>query len=125
MNLQPFAPDRPSTERRIRPILDMVVVRRDVAPTHTPGGLEIPESARERRPETATVLAVGPGYYTWRGAFVASTVKPGDRVVVNRYAGLDWNAQHQATKGHAKPMGWQEGDVVILREREIEAVLEP
>lgn len=35
----------------------------------------------------ARVIAVGPGYYTEDGVFFPTTVKPGDRVLVSRWAG--------------------------------------
>lgn len=44
----------------IRPLRNQVVFRRDPPPTHV-GPVEIPEAQREKRPPTATVVAVGPG----------------------------------------------------------------
>ncbi len=44
----------------LRPIKNMVVIKRDATEAQTPGGLHVPQSAQEKV-TTGVVLAVGPG----------------------------------------------------------------
>jgi chaperonin GroES len=65
----------------IVPLRDRILVSRDAAPQKSTGGLFIPASSSEERPE-GVVVAVGLGKLridgTWAGM---ETVKPGDHVV--------------------------------------------
>ena len=72
----------------LRPLHDMVVVRRKPAEGTTRGGIIIPEVAKQLSAE-GTVVAVGPGYEMPSGFRVPPGVKPGDRVVFGQYAGTD------------------------------------
>jgi len=72
----------------LRPLHDMVVVRRKPAEGTTRGGLIIPEVAKQLSAE-GTVVAVGAGYEMPSGFRVPPGVKPGDRVVFAKYAGTD------------------------------------
>ena len=112
------------TPRTLRPILDRVVVRRDAAPTHV-GLIEIPESARERHPETAVVVAVGPGRWLGNGQRRPVAFAPGERVVVSKYAGLDWNVNRLPDVARGKERSYEVGDLVVLREIDVFAVVEP
>lgn len=71
----------------LRPIHDQVLVELDPAEAMTATGLHIPEKARDKLPQKATVLAVGSGKVTRTGAVVPLTVKEGDRVLVDRWRG--------------------------------------
>lgn len=62
----------------LRPLHDRVLVERVVAAKKTAGGLEIPESVREKRHE-GTVIAVGPE--------VPKTIRVGDLVIYKPFAG--------------------------------------
>ena len=72
----------------LRPLHDMVVVRRKPTEGTTRGGLIIPEVAKQLSAE-GTVVAVGAGYEMPSGFRVPPGVKPGDRVVFAKYAGTD------------------------------------
>lgn len=111
-------------ERVLRPLADAVLVRRDRAPTHV-GLLEIPEDARERRPETGIVVAVGPGRRRKDGSRQPLTVKAGDRVVIPRLAGLDWSPDYVPDNAREKPRAFADSDVCVLREHELMGVVEP
>lgn len=50
------------------------------------GSLYVPETAKDA-PQTATVVAVGPGRFSEYGAWLAMNVEPGDRVIFPKYAG--------------------------------------
>lgn len=65
---------------KIKPLADRVLVKNDKAETKTTGGIIIPEAAQEKT-QTATVVEVGPG------GEVEITVKKGDRIMYDKYAG--------------------------------------
>ena len=65
----------------LQPLEDRIVVRRDASSQETPGGLQLPDGAREVK-LTGEVLFVGPGRWSEDGkVFLATTVVTGDRVV--------------------------------------------
>jgi len=66
-----------------------VLVRPLVPPTMTPGGIALPDTAKEK-PKRGTVLAVGPGFLTSDGARVALDFAIGDEVVYSAYAGSEY-----------------------------------
>jgi chaperonin GroES len=82
---------------KIQPLNDWAVVIPSEAAFRTAGGIYIPDSAKEK-PAEGVVEAIGPGAYEEekRGKkkdgkkerkFVPTSVKPGDRVIYERYAG--------------------------------------
>lgn len=93
----------------IRPIRDRIVARRILPHEKTRGGLYIPDSAREKSLE-AEVIAVGNGKALKSGAVHTLEVKPGDRVLIESYAG-----QEVKIDGEER---------LVLRESEILAVID-
>jgi len=79
----------------IRPIRNNVLVRPDGPAKETKSGLVIPFQAQDRpnNPELcrATVVAVGPGFWTQGGEFVKPNVKVGDIVYFGgiNYSGVE------------------------------------
>ena len=82
---------------KIKPLNDWAVIVPSEAMTRTAGGLYIPDAAKEA-PAEGTVEAIGPGALEEekRGEkkkekkerkFIATSVKPGERVMYDRYAG--------------------------------------
>ena len=82
---------------KIKPLNDWAVIIPSEAAHRTAGGLFIPEAAKEK-PAEGTVEAIGPGALEEekRGVkkkekkerkFIATSVKPGERVMYDRYAG--------------------------------------
>jgi chaperonin GroES len=71
-----------------RPLHDRVLVRRIEAEEKTPGGIIIPETAKEK-PVEGEVLAVGAGARDENGRIVPLDVKVGDRVLFGKWAGTD------------------------------------
>ena len=67
---------------KIKPLADRVLVKQVPAETKTAGGLIIPDTAQEKT-QAAVVEAVGPG--TEKDPI---TVKVGDRVMYDKYAGV-------------------------------------
>ncbi|MFQ3452586.1 co-chaperone GroES [Bradyrhizobium pachyrhizi] len=71
-----------------RPLHDRVLVRRIEAEEKTPGGIVIPDTAKEK-PVEGEVLAVGAGARDENGRIVPLDVKVGDRVLFGKWAGTD------------------------------------
>ncbi len=93
----------------IRPLHDRVVVKRLEEEQTTPGGIVIPDTAKEK-PQTGEVLAVGEGRVLDDGKVVPLDVKVGDKVLFGKYSGTE------VTLG--------EDDYLIMREDDILAVLQ-
>lgn len=70
---------------QFQPIQDRVLLRRDSAEQKSAGGIMLP--GEKDKQNTATVLAVGPGYVNQDGSLRALAVQPGDRVVIGPFAG--------------------------------------
>lgn len=71
---------------KIQPLGDRVVVKPFEGDETTPGGIIIPDTAREKSLR-GEVVAVGPGRLSKKGQRIAPAVKKGDKVVYDRYAG--------------------------------------
>lgn len=71
---------------KIQPLGDRVVVLPLEDEETTPGGIIIPDAAREKSLR-GEVVAVGPGRLDKKGKRIAPAVKKGDRVVYDRWAG--------------------------------------
>lgn len=72
--------------KQITPVGDRILVQIAEAEKETPGGIVLPDP---KRPDQGLVVAVGPGRYLDSGEFVAPTVKEGDKIVFERFAGTD------------------------------------
>src|ERR1700759_2725630 len=70
------------------PLHDRVMLRRIEAEEKTPGGIIIPDTAKEK-PVEAEVMAVGPGARDEAGRIVPLDVKVGDRVLFGKWTGTD------------------------------------
>ena len=93
----------------IRPLHDRVGIKRLDSEATTPGGIVIPDNAKEK-PITALVIAVGNGKPLNSGQTRPIAVKPGDKVLIGKYSGTE-----------VKIDGIEH---VVLREGEILGVLE-
>jgi chaperonin GroES len=87
---------------KIRPLHDWAVVRQSAGEEKTAGGLYIPDTAKEK-PQEGQVVAIGDGRWkekdedtyksrskkksTDEKVFVKTTLKPGDRILYEKYAG--------------------------------------
>jgi chaperonin GroES len=93
----------------LKPVNDRIIIERDTLggeDKQTEGGLFIPASAQDA-PQTATVIAVGPGLYETRfdmsnrngtcerytDIHTAMPVKAGDRIIIGKYSGA--NIEHE------------------------------
>ena len=71
----------------IKPLADRVVIKMVEAEETTKGGIILAASAQEK-PQTAEILAVGPGGVV-DGKEVKMEVKVGDKVILSKYSGTE------------------------------------
>lgn len=72
---------------KVKPLLDRVVIKATESEETTKSGIVLPGSAQEK-PQVAEVVEVGPGGVV-EGNEVVMQVKPGDKVIVSKYAGTE------------------------------------
>lgn len=94
---------------QLRPLHDRVLVRRLEEEQKTKGGIIIPDSAKEK-PIRGEIVAAGPGKAGNDGKVVEMTVKTGDKVLFNKYAGTEVKIDDQ--------------EHLVMREDDILAVIE-
>lgn len=94
---------------KLRPLHDRVVVKRLEEEKTSPGGIVIPETAKEK-PIKGQVLAVGNGKVLENGDVRPLDVKVGDKVLFGKYAGTEVTVDDQ--------------ELLVMREDDIMAVIE-
>jgi chaperonin GroES len=94
---------------KVTPIGDKVVVRRLDAEEKTPGGIVLPDAAKQK-PQEGRVLSVGDGRLIAGGKRAPNQVREGDKVVFLTYAGTEVSVD--------------DDDLLILREEDILAVID-
>ncbi len=93
----------------LTPLGDRVIVEPLESEEVTPGGIILPETAKER-PQRGKVLAIGPGSRDDQGKRIPIEVKVGDTVLYGRYSGTEVKIKDKK--------------YLILRENDILAVIE-
>lgn len=73
----------------LKPTNDRVLIKRLASEEKTAGGLYIPDTAKEK-PQKGEVIAVGPGKLLDDGKRAAMSLKVGDTVYFNKYAGTEF-----------------------------------
>ncbi len=73
---------------KLRPLDDRIVVEPVEAEETTPGGIVLPDTAKEK-PQRGVVLAVGPGRLLDNGKRTEVSVAVGDEVIFGKYSGTD------------------------------------
>jgi chaperonin GroES len=73
---------------KLKPLADHVVIRPLEAEDRTPGGIVLPDTAKEKSTK-GEVVAVGSGRLLPNGRVVALAVKAGDTVIYSKYAGSE------------------------------------
>jgi len=71
-----------------RPLHDRVVIRRLEQESKSPGGIIIPDTAKEK-PMEGEVIAVGPGARSDDGKIHPLDVKAGDRILFGKWSGTE------------------------------------
>jgi chaperonin GroES len=77
-----------TSELKVRPLDDRVVVEPLEAEEKTAGGILLPDTARQK-PQRGRVLAAGPGKLKDDGGRHALNVKVGDEVLYGKYSGSE------------------------------------
>ena len=77
----------------IKPVEDRVLIKAVEAEETTEGGIILAASAQEK-PQIAEVVAVGPGGVV-DGKEVKMYLKPGDKIIVRKYAGTQVKFENQ------------------------------
>ena len=93
----------------IRPLHDRVLVRRIEDETTTPGGIVIPDSAKEK-PAQGEIIAAGNGKILDNGDVRSLDVKVGDKVLFGKYAGTEVKVDGE--------------ELLVMREDDIVGVVE-
>ena len=94
---------------KLRPLADRIVVQTMEEQEKTPGGIVLPDTAKEK-PQKGKVVAVGPGTYDDKGARRPLDVKEGDVIIFARYGGTEVKVEGE--------------EYLILRESDVLAVEE-
>jgi chaperonin GroES len=94
---------------RVEPLGDKVVIKRLEPEEKTPGGIVLPDAARDK-PRQGRVLSVGDGRMLPNGERIPHQVSEGDRVVFSSYAGTEVVVDNE--------------EVLIMSEDDILAVLD-
>ena len=94
---------------KIRPLYDRILAKRLAGEDKTPGGLFIPDNAKEKALE-ALVISVGSGKVLENGKTQPLSVKAGHKVLIGKYSGSEVKLDGD--------------DHIILREDDILAILE-
>ena len=93
----------------IRPLHDRVLVRRIEDETTTPGGIVIPDSAKEK-PAQGEIVAAGNGKILDNGDVRKLDVKVGDKVLFGKYAGTEVKVDNE--------------ELLVMREDDIVGVID-
>jgi chaperonin GroES len=94
---------------QFRPLHDRVVVRRIEEDDRTPGGIIIPDTAKEK-PQQGEVIAAGPGARDEKGQIQPLGVKAGDRILFGKWSGTEVKIDGE--------------ELLIMKESDILGVLE-
>ena len=73
---------------KFRPLHDRVLVRRIEEDEKTPGGIIIPDTAKEK-PQEGEVVAAGSGAKAEDGTVTPLDVKAGDRILFGKWSGTE------------------------------------
>lgn len=94
----------------LQPLHDRVLVRRLDSNEMTPGGIIIPDAAKEK-PAEGIIVAAGDGARNQSGGRVQLDVKIGDMVLFSKFGGTEVTVNGE--------------ELVMLREADVMAVIEP
>jgi chaperonin GroES len=94
---------------QFRPLHDRVVVRRIEEDERSPGGIIIPDTAKEK-PQQGEVIAAGPGARDEKGQIQPLDVKAGDRILFGKWSGTEVKIDGE--------------ELLIMKESDILGVLE-
>ncbi|MDO8136703.1 MAG: co-chaperone GroES [Candidatus Brocadiales bacterium] len=73
---------------KVKPLGEKVLIKRLEAEEKTPGGIVLPETAKEK-PKQGKVVELGEGKLLKSGERAKSSLKKGDKVIFTSYAGTE------------------------------------
>lgn len=76
----------------IKPLFDYVLIKPLEEETKTPGGILLPETAKEK-PQIGQIMAIGPGGITDEGKKIQMMVKKGQKVMYKKWGGNEIKVQ--------------------------------
>lgn len=76
------------TKTKLRPLADRVLLRQVEVEETMSGGIILPESTQQKQ-QMGVVIAVGPGKKDKDGNHIEINVKPGDKVMWDKYGGQE------------------------------------
>jgi chaperonin GroES len=97
------------TATQLKPLGDRLVVRPSEREEMTKSGIVLPDTSKER-PQEGTVLSVGPGRTLDDGKLEKMEVRPGQKVLFQKYAGTEFKLDEE--------------DLLILSQKDVLAVIE-
>ncbi|MCB0353454.1 MAG: co-chaperone GroES [Bdellovibrionales bacterium] len=98
-----------SSDAKIRPLQDRLIVRRLDEEEKTASGLYIPDNAKEK-PQQGVVIAVGKGKIKENGDLQPVDLKVGDKILFGKYSGQEVKVQGE--------------ELLIMREDDVYGVVE-
>src|SRR5581483_9987877 len=93
----------------LKPLADRIIVKAVTAEEKTPGGIVLPDTAKEK-PQEGEVIAVGPGKLLDTGKVAPMDVNVGERVIYSKYGGTEIKLNGE--------------EVVVLRQDDILGIVE-
>ncbi|MBM4433920.1 MAG: co-chaperone GroES [Chloroflexi bacterium] len=81
--------EKPQSGTKLKPLGARVVIKPLQRDEMTKSGIVLPDTAKEK-PQEGTVIATGPGGLDKNGNKVEMTLKVGDRVLYQKYAGTEF-----------------------------------
>ena len=93
----------------LKPLKDRVLVKRVEEEEKSAGGIIIPDTAKEK-PIRGDVKAAGPGKLNDKGERLEMSVKAGDRVMFNKFAGTEVEIEGE--------------EYLVMREDDVIAIIE-
>lgn len=98
-----------ATKTKLKPLGNRILAKRLEAEEKVKGGIILPDTAKKKQ-EKAEVIAVGTGKKDKKGNTIPFSVKPGDVILMDKYAGQEVTID--------------ENEFVILRSDDIIAIVE-
>lgn len=93
----------------LKPLGNRVIIEVAKEEEKTVGGIVLPSSAKEKS-QTGVVIATGDGLVTDNGSRIAMTVKVGDNVLFEKYAGTE--------------IKYDGKDYLVIKESDVVAIVE-
>jgi chaperonin GroES len=100
--------EKKSTNLKLQPLGDRVVIEREESESITAGGIVLPDSAKDK-PARGKIVSVGDGRMLKSGVRVPLQVKVGNRVLFSSYAGDTFKLGDE--------------ELVLMREEDILAII--